>query len=67
MKNQLLIGFMLLATITVVGQKNELKAAEKALASNDLTLAKTSIQQAEALLATADDKLKAKFYFIKGK
>lgn len=40
MKNQLLIGFMLLATITVVGQKNELKAAEKALASNDLTLAK---------------------------
>lgn len=67
MKNQLLIGLMLLATITVVGQKNELKAAEKALESNDLTLAKTSIQQAEALLANADDKLKAKFYFVKGK
>ncbi len=67
MKNHLLIGLMLLATITVVGQKNELKVAEKALANNDLTLAKTSIQQCEALLASADDKLKAKFYFIKGK
>lgn len=67
MKNQLLIGLMLLATITVVGQKNELKAAEKALANNDLTLAKTSIQQCEAVIANADDKLKSKFYLLKGK
>jgi len=58
---------MLLATFTVVGQKNELKAADRALKKGDLATAKTSIDKAETLIANADDKLKAKFYFLKGK
>ena len=67
MKKQFLIGLLSLITITVVGQKNELKAADKALKKGDLTAAKSSITQAEGLIANADDKLKAKFYFLKGK
>jgi len=67
MKKQFFIVLMLLATFTVVGQKNELKAADKALKKGNLTTAKTSIDKAETLIANADDKLKAKFYFLKGK
>jgi len=67
MKKQFFIVLMLFATFTVVGQKNELKEADRALKKGDLTTAKTSIDKAEALIANADDKLKAKFYFLKGK
>ena len=67
MKKQFLLGLMFLATITAIGQKNELKSVEKALKNDDLTAAKSSIAQAEALIANADDKLKAKLYFLKGK
>jgi len=58
---------MLFATFTVVGQKNELKAADRALKKGDLATAKTSIDNAETLIANADDRSKAKFYFLKGK
>ncbi|MCF6213723.1 MAG: tetratricopeptide repeat protein [Flavobacteriaceae bacterium] len=67
MKNQFLLGLMFLATLTAVGQKNELKATAKALKSGDIVAAKSAITQAEALIANADNKLKAKFYFLKGK
>lgn len=67
MKKQFFIVLTLLATFTVVGQKNELKNADRALRKGDLTTAKTSIDKAESLIANADDKLKAKFYFLKGK
>jgi tetratricopeptide (TPR) repeat protein len=67
MKTHFLIALMFLSTLMVLGQKNELKAADKALRSGDLAKAKSSISQAEALIANADNKLKAKFYYLKGK
>ena len=48
-------------------QKNEIKAIEKALKSNNFAVAKTSVAAAESLLANMDDKMKVKFYFLKAK
>lgn len=48
------------------GQKDEIKAAEKALKSNDFNTAIAAINQAESLIGSADDKTKAKFYYLKG-
>jgi len=47
-------------------QKDELKAAEKAIKDKNYADAKAAIQSAEALIGSADDKTKAKFYFLKG-
>ncbi len=67
MKKQILILLMFLVTIGMVAQKNELKAADKALKKSDLALAKSSIDKCDNLIANAEPKLKAKYYFLKGK
>ena len=46
-------------------QKNEIKAAEKAIKSGSYDQAKSSIRAAEALLPNMDDKTKDKFYYLK--
>ena len=66
MKKQLLILSAIFISMTVLGQKNELKTAEKAIKSNDFATALQAIDQAEGLIANADQKLKAKFYYLKG-
>ncbi|MBI9042069.1 tetratricopeptide repeat protein [Lutibacter sp.] len=48
------------------GQKDEIKSAEKSIKSNDFNTAITTINQAESLISSADDKMKAKFYYLKG-
>ncbi|RZN84069.1 MAG: tetratricopeptide repeat protein [Winogradskyella sp.] len=48
-------------------QKNEIKAIEKALKSNNFATAKSSVKAAESLLSNMDDKTKDKFYFLKAK
>lgn len=67
MKKQVLIVSTLLITAFSFAQKDELKEAEKALKSGDVATAKSSIQAASSLIANADDKYKAQFYFLKGK
>ncbi len=67
MKKQLLIALLLLSSVVVFGQKNELKAADKALKKGNLALAKSSLAKCDNLIANADNKLKAKYYFLKGK
>ncbi|OGS70295.1 MAG: hypothetical protein A3F91_03290 [Flavobacteria bacterium RIFCSPLOWO2_12_FULL_35_11] len=52
--------------MTVFAQNDELKTAEKAVKSNDFATAITAINQAEGLIANADQKTKAKFYYLKG-
>ena len=52
-------------TSTSLAQKNELKAAEKAIKSGSYAQAKSSVMAAEALLPNMDDKMKDKFYFLK--
>jgi len=66
MKKQILILSAFLLSMTVFGQKNELKTAEKAIKSNDFTAAMSAIDQAEGLIANADEKTKAKYYYLRG-
>lgn len=67
MKKQLLILSALFISMTVFGQKNEIKSAEKAIKSGDFATAISLIKQAEVLIGDADQKMKAKFYFLKAK
>lgn len=60
------LGLVLLAvslSFTAFAQKDELKAAKKALKSGDATAAKSAIDQAESKV---EDKYKAEYYFVKG-
>jgi len=66
MKKQLIVALALLVGTISFAQKSELKTAEKAIKSGNFADAKSAIQSAESLIANADDKLKAKFYFLKG-
>lgn len=51
---------------TTFAQKDELKAAEKAVKKSDFAAAASEVSKAEALIDGADDKTKAKFYYLKG-
>lgn len=66
MKKQLIILSAFFISMTVFAQKDELKTAEKALKSNDFATAISAVNQAEGLIANADEKTKAKFYYLKG-
>lgn len=66
MKKQILLLFALLIGMTTFAQKEELKEAEKAIKKQDYVTAKASIDPAESLITGADDKTKAKFYYLKG-
>jgi len=61
--------FMLVALVSMstYAQKDELKAAEKALKSGDVAAAKSAIDTADGLMANADAKYKAKYFFLKAK
>ena len=52
--------------VTTFAQKDELKAADKAVKKSDYAAAAAEIGKAEALIDGADDKTKAKFYYLKG-
>jgi tetratricopeptide (TPR) repeat protein len=66
MKKQLIILSAFFISMTVFAQNDELKTAEKALKSNDFASAISAVNQAEGLIANADQKTKAKFYYLKG-
>jgi tetratricopeptide (TPR) repeat protein len=55
-----------LISVSNFAQKNEIKAAEKALKSGNAAEARTLLQQAEPLLTAATDAEKAQFLFVKG-
>lgn len=66
MKKQIIIALALLVTSFSFSQKDELKDAEKAIKNGNYADAKTAIKSAEPMIGSADDKMKAKFYFLKG-
>jgi hypothetical protein len=66
MKKQVLTIALGVCTMVSFAQKDELKAAEKALKSQDYTAAIAAITSATPLIANADAKLTSKFYFLKG-
>ena len=65
MKKTFLLLVTFLLCTTTYAQKSELKVAEKALKSNDFAAAAAEIGKAEGLIGSADDKTKAKFYYLK--
>jgi tetratricopeptide (TPR) repeat protein len=68
MKNTYLLPIAaLFISVTTFAQKDELKAAEKALKSGNSAEAKSTLTKVEALLSSADDAQKAQYYFLKGK
>jgi tetratricopeptide (TPR) repeat protein len=67
MKINLLAFVLGFITISTFAQKNELKIAEKALKSQDITTAISAIISAESLISNMDVKTKGKFYFLKGR
>ena len=64
MKKQLIVFSLSLMSMGIFAQKNELKAAAKALKKQNYAGAVASISAAEALMSNMDVKLKAKFYFL---
>ncbi len=65
-KQLIMLSLSLFIGMTTFAQKKELKAADKALEKKDYAGALSAISQAESLIANADAKIKAKFYYIKG-
>lgn len=65
MKKHALILSAFLVSMTVFGQKDEAKSAEKAIKANDFATALTEVNKAEAMLSGADQKLTAKVYYLK--
>ena len=66
MKNQILLLAAFFVCTVTFAQKDELKAAEKAIKKSDYVASAAEITKAEALISGADDKTKAKFYYLKG-
>ncbi|NQX85940.1 MAG: tetratricopeptide repeat protein [Flavobacteriaceae bacterium] len=66
MKKYMVMSLALMLSTLTFAQKKELKSAEKAIKNNDFSSAKASVSAAEALMSAMDDKLKAKFYLLKG-
>lgn len=65
MKTKLTALLLGLATLTTFAQKNEVKAAEKAIKKQDYATAISNVKAAEALMGSMDAKTKAKFLFLK--
>jgi tetratricopeptide (TPR) repeat protein len=66
MKKQILALSLGLMTIGAFAQKNELKAAEKAIKKGDLKTAKASLLSIDSMAETMEAKYKAKYYYLKG-
>ncbi|WP_027075441.1 tetratricopeptide repeat protein [Maribacter antarcticus] len=67
MKRKILIVAAFSFTIMGMAQKNEIKAAEKAIKGGDIASAKIALEAAEGTISEADEKLQAQYYFTKGK
>lgn len=65
MKKLLALVLLVAFTTFSFGQKNEVKAIEKALKNSNFADAKSAVAIANALEGSMDGKTKAKFYFLK--
>lgn len=68
MKTKQIVMFALALAISVstFSQKSELKAAEKAIKKEDFSAAMSALNSAEGLIANAEAKYQAKYYYLKG-
>ncbi|UII76274.1 tetratricopeptide repeat protein [Flagellimonas sp. HMM57] len=66
MKTRVLILIAMGVSTMGLAQKNEIKAAEKALKSGDAATAKTTLESAASLIDAADPRLQAQYYAVRG-
>ncbi|SDB33061.1 Tetratricopeptide repeat-containing protein [Flavobacteriaceae bacterium MAR_2010_188] len=66
MKKQFVVALALLVGSMSFAQKDELKTAEKAIKNGNYADAKSAIMTAESKIGSADEKMQAEFYFLKG-
>ncbi len=64
--NYLILASSVLISVSAFAQKDQIKAAEKALKGGNAAEAKTILMQAESVMANATDAEKAQYYFVKG-
>lgn len=67
MKNKLVLMVALSFSLAGFAQKAEIKAADKALKNGSIAEAKTALESAASLIAAADARVQAQYYFLKGK
>ncbi len=67
MKTKVLILMAISFTMVGFAQKNEIKAAEKALKGGDSAGAKSALEAAEGSVSSADAKIQAQYHFVRGK
>lgn len=67
MKTKILILAAMSFTMVGFAQKNEIKAAEKALKGGDTAGAKSSLEAAAGVISAADTKVQAQYHFLRGK
>lgn len=65
MRKQFLILSAFLISMTVFAQKDELKAAQKAIDDNEFSVALSELKKAEPLISNDDQKTKAKYLYLK--
>ena len=61
-----LLASALMISVSTFAQKDQIKAAEKALKNGNSAEAKTILMQAESVIGAATDSEKAQYYFVKG-
>lgn len=66
MKKRILITGLAFVTAISFGQKREIKKAEKAVKSNEYSEALNYLNEAEPMLGTVDNEMKAQFYAARG-
>ena len=66
MKNQILMLFALLISVTAFAQKDEIKAAEKAIKKGDFASALTEVNKLDGMVSGMDEKTLPKYYYLRG-
>jgi tetratricopeptide (TPR) repeat protein len=66
MKTKLLILMAMTFSMVAFSQKNELKAAEKALKGGDAVSAKASLESISGMIGGADERTQAQYHFVRG-
>lgn len=66
MRNKFLILAALSISAVGFSQKDEIKAAEKAMKNGDAMSAKSALVSAASTIGSADEKLQAQYYFVSG-
>lgn len=66
MKKQILFLAIFMMSLAVFAQKNELKAAKKAIKKSDFTTALSALKQVEGTIGSAKQKYQSQYYYYKG-